>query len=180
MSANWMKLSLGCERRARLFFREKEHSGTFKGSKLEVCVSAQKRATDQRAKRRTAHPPPHPSVSAPAARNKRLVPAREKSGKRLRQGMLIMDLCRGGSAGPQSHAGGRCTRPTVQPNSPPHIVHAKRGEVWNSSVELRRRLQSHSLISIHWLCCSAAVLLYVYLHSLTSPEFPLSEQQMLE
>lgn len=146
MSANWMKLSLGCERRARLFFRAEEHSGTFKGSELEVCVSAQKRATDQSSKWR-----PPPSVSAPAARNKRLVPAREKRGKRLRQGMLSMDLCCGGSAGAQSHAGGRCTRPTVQLNSPPHIVQAKRGEVWNSSVELRRRLLSHSLISIHWL-----------------------------
>lgn len=56
MSANWMKLSLGCERRARLVFRQEEHSGTFKSRELEVCVSAQKRATDQRAKRRTPSP----------------------------------------------------------------------------------------------------------------------------
>lgn len=152
MSANWMKLSLGCERRARLFFRAEEHSGTFKGS--EVCVSAQKRATDQSSKWR----PPPPSVSTPAARNKRLVPAREKRGKRLRQGMLSMDLCCGGSAGAQSHAGGRCTRPTVQLNSPPHIVQAKRGEVWNSSVELRRRLLCHSFPSTGLLFCSCFAL----------------------
>lgn len=68
-------------------------------------------------------------------------PGKEEQREGLREVMLMMYLCCRGSAALQFHAGDYFTKPTVgksfQLNSPSHIVHAKQGEIWNRSVELR-------------------------------------------
>lgn len=124
MSANWRKLSLGCERKARLFFMKKNTAEHLKGVNSK---SAYQRRTVEQISEGTQLAKQHTASHRERARcqEQEVRPGKREEREGLREGMLMMCLCCGGSAGPQFHARDCLTKPTVgksfQLNSPSHI-----------------------------------------------------------